>query len=67
MHNWQIQSPYHYNPEKKDSLENLIKSILKNRGITKEEDIESFLHPDLKNINLLIRHLLIIFMKNYCC
>ncbi|OGG02771.1 single-stranded-DNA-specific exonuclease RecJ [Candidatus Gottesmanbacteria bacterium RBG_16_37_8] len=52
MHNWQIQSPYHYNPEKKDSLENLIKSILKNRGITKEEDIESFLHPDLKNINL---------------
>lgn len=50
MHNWQILNKFRYNPEKKSANDELIVNLLKNRGILAKKDVESFLHPSLKDI-----------------
>src|SRR3989344_1892498 len=52
MHNWQILNNYKYDPQKKDSLSNLILNLLKNRGIKSRKETASFLNPSLASITL---------------
>lgn len=51
MNNWIIQNKFQYDPQKKESLKDLIKNLLNNRGIKSKQEIAEFLKPDLKNLN----------------
>lgn len=51
MNNWIIQNKFQYDPQKKESLKDLIKNLLRNRGIKTKSEIAEFLKPDLENLN----------------
>lgn len=49
MQNWSVLNNFKFNPRERDALNNLIVNLLSNRGVKTQNEINSFLNPDLKS------------------